>query len=213
MVLPGTKSTVLDMKYLLDSGLADKIRAFRRKGGFVYGLCGGYQMMGREIVDQDFRDNDRLPRIEGLGLLPVSTSFADVKRTCRSNGSTVHPAFGAQLAVSGYEIHFGETVFMEQHEGCESLFELNGKAEGAADAELRSAGSYLHNAFHNDCFRNVWLNRIRRAKGLPEREPFDSSKAKNEAYDAMAASFLKNIDMEYLLGEVMKLPRGKAVRP
>ena len=213
VVLPGTKSTVLDMKYLLDSGLADKIRAFRRKGGFVYGLCGGYQMMGREIVDQDFRDNDRLPRIEGLGLLPVSTSFADVKRTCRSSGSTVHPAFGAQLAVSGYEIHFGETVFMKQHEGCESLFELNGKAEGAADAELRSAGSYLHNAFHNDCFRNVLLNRIRRAKGLPEREPVDSSKAKNEAYDAMAASFLKNIDMEYLLGEVMKLPSGKAGRP
>jgi adenosylcobyric acid synthase len=209
VLLPGTKSTVLDMKYLLDSGLADKIRTFSSGGGFVYGLCGGYQMMGEKIIDDGFRDNDRLPDIEGLGLLPVVTTFADKKTTCRSTGRTIHPAFNASIKVSGYEIHFGETKLLVNHQGFGSLFELNGRPDGAADSELRSAGSYLHNAFHNDEFRNVWLNRIRKAKGLPECRPTDSSKARDQAYDKLAAAFLRSIDMKYLLDEVMKFPSAE----
>jgi len=209
IVLPGTKSTVLDMKYLLDSGLADKIRSFGKKGGFVYGLCGGYQMMGSQIIDSGFRDNGQFPCMEGLGLLPTATVFADEKTTCQSRGVTVHPAIEPPISVCGYEIHFGETVISENHKGFEQLFELNGKPDGVSDDGLCLAGSYLHNAFHNDKFRNVWLNKIRQAKGLPKRAPADSSKAKDEAYDALAAAFLRNIDMEYLLNDIMKLTLPK----
>ena len=212
VVLPGTKSTVLDMKYLLDSGLADRIRSFSSRGGFVYGLCGGYQMMGAEILDTEFRDNDKLSRIEGLGLLPVVTVFADDKTTRRSSGRTVHPAFENPVEVSGYEIHFGETTLSADREGFAPLFELNGKADGAAALDLHSAGSYLHNAFHNDEFRSIWLNKIRKEKGLTQRGPVSSLKAKDVAYDRLAAAFLKNIDMQYLLSDIMKLPPAKAVR-
>jgi len=209
IVLPGTKSTVLDMKYLLDSGLAEKIRSFSKNGGFVYGFCGGYQMMGSQIIDSGFRDNGRFPCIEGLGLLPAVTTFADEKTTCRSSGVTIHPAIQPPISVCGYEIHFGETKLAEEHSGFSPLFDLGGKPDGAADDGLRFAGSYLHNAFHNDKFRNVWLNKIRKTKGLPERAPVDSSKAKDEAYDALAAAFLQNIDMEYLLNDIMKLTLPK----
>jgi adenosylcobyric acid synthase len=212
VLLPGTKSTVLDMKYLLDSGLADKIRNFSSSGGFVYGLCGGYQMMGEKITDEDFKDNDKLPRIEGLGLLPVTTSFANDKTTRISRGRTRHPAFEPQIDVSGYEIHFGETRLSDSHDGFAPLFELNGRPDGAADAELRVAGSYLHNAFHNDKFRNVWLNKIRKAKGLAEQGLVDTSKAKDEAYDALAAAFLRNIDVTYLLNDIMKLPPAEIAK-
>jgi adenosylcobyric acid synthase len=209
IVLPGTKSTVPDMKYLLDSGLAAKIRSFGKNGGYVYGLCGGYQMMGVEIIDENYKDNGKLPRVDGLGLLPVVTTFADEKTTCRCVGKTIHHAIKPSVSANGYEIHFGETRILENHKGFEHLFELNGRPDGAADAELRSAGSYLHNAFHNDGFRNVWLNKIRRAKGLPERPAADSSKAKDEAYDIIAAAFLRNIDVEFLVNDIMNIPRAK----
>ncbi len=204
IILPGTKSTVLDMKYLKDSGLADKIKQFSARGGHVYGLCGGYQMLGEQILDPNFKDNEILPEIEGLGLLPVTTSFAGTKVTKKKSGKTVHPYFQNELPVRGYEIHFGETKFNAAKEGYYPLFELDGKEDGAADRELKTAGSYLHNAFHNDKFRNEWLNGIRRAKGLPEQEASDTTSAKEKAYDILASHLIKNIDMDYVVKNIMK---------
>ena len=205
VILPGTKSTVLDMKHLWDSGLADKIKNFSQEGGTVFGLCGGYQMMGRKIYDGEFRDNDRLAEIDGLGLLPVATSFADEKVTKKRRGRIIHSSFAKDINVEGYEIHFGETTFTEEKDSFAPLFELDGKIDGAADSELKSAGTYLHNAFHNDIFRNEWLNRLRRAKGLETREPFDTTKAKEEAYDILAGEALKNLDMTYITEDIMGL--------
>ncbi len=91
VILPGTKSTVLDMKYLIDSGLAEGIRRCYEKGGTVYGLCGGYQMMGEKIDDRYLRDNDRIPKIEGLGLLPAVTTNNKETTTERHRSRTLPP--------------------------------------------------------------------------------------------------------------------------
>ena len=69
--------------------------------------------------------------------------------------------------------------------------------ESAAGA--RAAGSYLHNAFHNDKFRAAWLNALRRRRGLPEREPVSTTAAKEAAYDALAAHARKNLDIDYIV--------------
>lgn len=199
VLLPGTKSTVLDMKYLLDTGLADAIRNFCREGGTVYGLCGGYQMLGEKIDDGFFRDNESIPEIEGLGLLPAVTVFGDKKTTVRSSGHTLHPSFAESIPVEGYQIHFGETRMTGSREGFAPLFELDGECDGIADSELRVAGSYLHNAFHNDKFRSAWLNMLRRRRGLPERPPVSTFDAKEEAYDALAAETIKNLDVDYVV--------------
>lgn len=205
VLLPGTKSTVLDMKYLLDSGIADGIRSFYKNGGTVYGLCGGYQMMGEKIDDRSFRDNDMIPEIEGLGLLPVFTEFGTDKVTVRSKGHTVHPYFKDKTPVEGYEIHFGETLSTEDKPGFVPLFELNGKTDGLAEYDLRAAGSYLHNVFHNDIFRTVWLNRLRSVRNLSKREAVSTAAAKEAAYDSLAAQAIKNLDIDYILKEIMYL--------
>lgn len=211
VVLPGTKSTVLDMKYLLDSGLAAEIRRFYQNGGTVYGLCGGYQMMGEEIDDRHLRDNDKIPAIEGLGLLPIVTTFGEEKTTIRRRGRTIHPYFKEAAAVDGYEIHFGETRPLREEPGFAPLFELDGRADGLADGELRAGGSYLHNAFHNDLFRAVWLNRLRKKRGLPEREAVSTAAAKEAAYDALAAQAKKNLDLDYII-DIMHLKADAPAR-
>ena len=208
IILPGTKSTVLDMKYLLDSGIAAAIRRFYQKGGVVYGLCGGYQMMGEKIDDRGLRDNDKIPAIEGLGLLPVVTTFGCEKTTVRRRGRAIHPCFKEETPVDGYEIHFGKTCPRRGAPGFAPLFELDGKADGLADSELRAAGSYLHNAFHNDLFRSFWLNRLRQKRGLPEREAVSTTAAKEAAYDTLAAQARKNLDMDYIIKEVMHLTKA-----
>ena len=207
VILPGTKSTVMDMAYLNESGLADKIRAFSKKGGYVYGICGGYQMMGEKIDDRYFRDNDKIAEIDGLGLLPVVTTFGDSKVTLRKKGHTTHPAFSAELPVKGYEIHFGITEFAEDRRGFLPLLETEGCEDGAAGADLKCAGSYMHNIFHNDLFRNEWLNRIRDAKGLSQLPPVDSTAAKERAYNILAEKFIENMDIDYLMNEIMGIKK------
>ncbi|MDR1378369.1 MAG: cobyric acid synthase [Synergistaceae bacterium] len=207
VILPGTKSTVLDMKVLRDSGLAGRLLDFHQRGGYLFGLCGGYQMLGQYIDDRYLRDNDTLKEIEGLGLLPVVTTFGEKKTTRRREGWTIHPLFTSNAArVEGYEIHFGETRSvgegrgdgLSEKERFYPLFVLNGYEDGMADRELRVAGTYLHNAFHNDIFRAFWLNALRKSKGLPERSVTDTTAANEEAYDVLAARMREHIDIDYI---------------
>lgn len=205
IVIPGTKSTVSDMKYLTESGLAAEIKKFSERGGHVFGICGGYQMMGRRIADPRHIDDRTVTEIAGLGLLPLETVFEGVKTTRRKSGRAVHPAITGDCPVSGYEIHFGSTLLDEDATGFSPLFELDGAADGAADMDIRIAGTYLHNVFHNDAFRGAWLNKIRESKGLAPRPAFDSARAKEDAYERLAEAVSRSVDMEYitqtLLGE------------
>ncbi len=162
-------------------------------------------MLGKKIYDHNFKDNETIAEIDGIGILPVITSFSNTKITKKRTGKIIHPYFKAGISVSGYEIHFGETTFTEAKDDFDSLFELDGHKDGAANKNLSAAGSYLHNAFHNDNFRSIWLNNIRRAKGLPERDAADTTSAKEEAYNILAAALIKNIDMKYVAQNIMGL--------
>ena len=156
-------------------------------------------MMGEKIDDSHLRDNEKIPEIEGLGLLPAVTTFGEEKTVIRRRGRAIHPYFTTETPVDGYEIHFGETRPTRDDPNFAPLFELDGREDGLADAELRAAGSYLHNAFHNDKFRAAWLNALRRRRGLPEREPVSTTAAKEAAYDALAAHARKNLDIDYIV--------------
>jgi adenosylcobyric acid synthase len=206
VILPGTKSTVQDMKTLHRSGLAERLVEFHEKGGFLFGLCGGYQMLGQHIDDRCLRDNDTIREIEGLGLLPLVTTFRAEKTTVRGSGWGIHPCFRSsgrpKIEVQGYEIHFGETRRLENAENAKitpihPLFLLNGREDGMADPEMRAAGTYLHDVFHNDDFRAFWLNALRRSKGLPERSGRVSRNQRT--YDVLAAQMYRYLDMEYIV--------------
>lgn len=140
VVLPGSKATVEDLRWLRAAGLDAAIAA---SGARVLGICGGYQMLGRCIVDDV---ESGAGTVEGLGWLDVETEFAPAKVTVRRRGT----ALG--VAVHGYEIHHG-TV----HRGSAAPWlVLDGEAEGATDGH-RVHGTSLHGLFEADAFRGRYL--------------------------------------------------------
>ncbi|MDR3229947.1 MAG: cobyric acid synthase [Synergistaceae bacterium] len=203
VIIPGTKNAVQDMRILHASGLARRLRDFYAEGGFVFGVCGGYQMLGERIDDRHLRENTTIREIQGLGLLPVVTTFEPEKTTIRSEGHAVHPHLSPSRArIEGYEIHFGETRRLRadnrEEERFHPLFMLDGREDGLGDGELRAAGTYLHDVFRNDAFRASWLNALRRKRNLPERPPVDTTGIRERAYDALAERMKESLDVEYI---------------
>ena len=146
VVLPGTRATVADLAWLRDRGLAEALA--RRAAGQrpVLGVCGGYQMLGTSIVD---RVESGAGTVPGLGLLPVSTTFAAAKTLRQARGTA------AGEPVAGYEIHHGRTVAA----GGEPLLEGDdGTAEGCVTGAV--AGTSWHGLFENDGFRRRYLAEV-----------------------------------------------------
>ena len=171
VVLPGTKSTVADLAWLRDSGLGAAVVAAARDGTPVVGICGGYQMLGRRIIDPDHVESLQ-PAVEGLGLLDVVTTFAAAKRTVRVDGELLGGALGAAgTPLRGYEIHMGRSV---PGDGVGALLRLRaGEGEvhddGAVSADGVVCGSYVHGLFDEPELRGAFLNRLRVARGLASR--------------------------------------------
>ena len=138
VVLPGTRATVDDLDWLRRRGLADVITTRAAKRRPVLGICGGYQMLGREINDQV---ESRAGTVPGLGLLPVRVSFGPDKRLARSAGS----AYGATVAA--YEIHHG-TVTVEDSRAAPFL-------DGCRVGSIW--GTSWHGTLENDAFRRAFL--------------------------------------------------------
>lgn len=199
IIIPGTKSTIGDLQHLEQSGLAARLRAYQ---GFVFGICGGYQMLGSQLIDEEGVDFQPGTIKEGLGLLPCITRFQAQKAVSQVQAVGCHP-LTAEMAVAGYEIHLGSTEL--ESAAVQPLWQLaDGQPEGAATADLRRAGSYLHNVFHNDNFRTVWLNQIRRAKGLPERPLVDTQAQKEAQYRRLADYARQYLDIEYIMSIINK---------
>lgn len=189
IVLPGSKSTIADLEELRRSGMAQAIVEAHRTGASVLGICGGYQMLGREVCDPDGVEGDT-PCLPGLGLLPVTTSmkadkvtrqvsfrFLDDKRECR-----------------GYEIHMGETVPVE---GTVSS-PLNRLADGTEDgyfADRRCMGTYVHGILDNAAFVD-WL--LEPLAGEQSHTEFDYATFKEKQYDRLADHVRQHVDMERL---------------
>lgn len=199
IILPGTKSTIADLEYLEERGLDKKLKTFR---GFIYGICGGYQMMGDTLIDEEGIDFRLGYEKKGLGLLPTTTRFSPEKRVCAINAKGLHP-LTENMNVSGYEIHLGRTNATNQE--FLPLWEIRGVADGYADKELRRGGSYIHNIFHNDNFRCLWLNRIRREKGVSEKEPINTTEQKQAQYNKLGEHMKQYLNMDYILNLLEKI--------
>ncbi len=153
MILPGSKSTVGDLEFLRSQGWDHDIIAHARNGGWVLGMCGGYQMIGRYVRDPDGLDGAP-GESPGLGLL-------DIKTDMRGNKS-VRPVKGVctvtDTPIEGYEIHIGET---HGPDTVRPFARIGDVADGAVSIDGRIAGCYLHGIFSSDGFRKKWLNGIR----------------------------------------------------
>lgn len=184
IVLPGSKATLADLAALRAEGWDIDIRAHVRRGGHVLGLCGGYQMLGRSIVDA--AGIEGAPgRADGLGLLDVETQLAHAKTLCDVTGT----ALGATIA--GYEMHIGETTGA----GTARAFgQIGDRPEGAISADGRVMGSYVHGLLGSADFRRALLARLGGAgSGANYRAAVDG------ALDAIATELERHVAIDALI--------------
>jgi len=219
IILPGTKNTMEDLRFLRESGLADAILSFARaertdgsSSCKIVGICGGYQMLGEHLLDPYGVEGEAGSELPGLGLLPLQTTFYAEKKTERVQGvvDCSHPLWshGNGTPIAGYEIHMGQTVRLdEKQEAVYSLFQMSDhESEGLASANGQVWGTYLHGIFHNDNFRRQWLNQIRTHRGLkPIEEIIPFADRQQMAFDRLAEETRKSINIT-LIYEIAGLP-------
>ncbi|MBN1632318.1 MAG: cobyric acid synthase [Thermoleophilia bacterium] len=190
IILPGTKSTIADLSWLRERGLADAITREAAAGVPVVGICGGYQMLGKAIRDPENVESTA-DLSQGLGLLEVDTVFTGEKRTVRVTGELTGAGLGSGgTPVRGYEIHMGSST---RGAGIRPLLRLweDGKEDPHEDGAVSNdgvvAGTYLHGLFDHPELRRCFLNRLREATGLAARAAGDGGGLKREADEKTAA--------------------------
>ncbi len=186
IILPGSKSTIADLAHFRAQGWDIDLAAALRRGARVLGLCGGYQMLGREIADPDGIEGHP-SSVPGLGLLDLTTTMTADKRVTET--TAVHTASGT--GVKGYEIHLGRT---EGPDRATPLFTVNGAPEGAQRPDGRVMGSYLHGMFTEDTFRRAFLASLGAAPG---NVSYDATV--EETLDALADHLAAHVDCQELL--------------
>ena len=197
IILPGTKNTMDDLRWLRQSGLESAILKHAAAGGGVVGICGGYQMLGRQISDPDGVEGGGALR--GLGLLPSSTRFLGEKtRTQVSGRFQVGSGLFAGLEgvpMTGYEIHMGRT----ETDG-PPLLELWDQAGGKKTDGLAAGnvwGCYIHGLFDQGACAEALVNCLRRNKGLaPAAGVVDWAVYQQRQYDKLADGLRVSLDLE-----------------
>lgn len=205
IVLPGTKNTMKDLAWLRESGMEAAILKAKEKGAVIFGICGGYQMLGETLSDP--KGVEEGGSMRGIGLLPMDTLFAGEKtrtRVCGKFGKLEGTLAGlSHLPLEGYEIHMGVTmgkgnmpaVTMIKDE-CEG--ESLPKCEGAQGENVY--GSYVHGIFDKEGVAKGLIEALAKKKGvaLEHLEAFDYGKYKESQYDLLADTLRKYLDMEQI---------------
>ncbi|WP_374369755.1 cobyric acid synthase [Tabrizicola sp.] len=186
IILPGSKATIADLAHFRAQGWDIDLAAALRRGAKVLGLCGGYQMLGKEIADPDGIEG-KPGSVPGLGLLDLTTTMTPDKRVTET--TAIHPASGTR--VTGYEIHLGATSGPDR---ARPLFTVNGQPEGAIRADGRVMGSYLHGMFGADPFRRAFLASL---GATPGNASYDQTV--EETLDALADHLATHVDCAALL--------------
>ena len=182
VILPGTRATVSDLGWLRETGLAAAIAGRAARGGQVLGICGGYQMLAREITDDV---ESRAGTVAGLGLLPATVTFTAAKTLARPAGT----ALGEPVS-TGYEIHHG-TVTPDG--GVPFL-------DGCQAGSVR--GTTWHGIFESDGFRRAFLGDLAASTGRDFTPAPDVSFAavRERRYDLLADLIAEHLDTAALLG-------------
>jgi adenosylcobyric acid synthase len=186
VVIPGSKSTIADLAYFRENGWGRDLAAHRRRGGHIVGLCGGYQMLGRRVLDPDGVEGG-VREADGLGMLDVETVMARQK-TVRN---TVARSARFDTPLEGYEIHMGRT---EGPDCLRPVAMVDGAGEGATSPDGKVFGTYLHGLFTADAFRKEFLGSLGiRSAGADYRAIVES------ALDGIADGLEEHLDCEALL--------------
>jgi adenosylcobyric acid synthase len=186
VIIPGSKSTRGDLAFLKQQGWDEDIRAHVRRGGHVLGICGGYQMLGRTVVDESGIEGEA-GTATGIGLLDIDTHMTADKRL--TTVTATHVPSGRSF--SAYEIHIGQSNGADR---ARPFAKVQGQDEGAISADGRVAGSYLHGMFRDDGFRRAWLGSFG-----AESSSASYSDTVEQTLDALADHLETHLDVTALL--------------
>ncbi len=190
--LPGTKNTMADLRWLRQSGLEAAILRQNEKGCPVFGICGGYQMLGNRLSDPC--GAEEFGSMRGMGLLDVETVFQPQKHRTRVCGTASFPKMQSQ-PVEGYEIHMGETKGGEKATPFVTL--TDGSVIGYANAEKAVCGTYLHGFFDSGHTAEILVQEILRKKGIAaETAVPDAALYKEQQFDKLEHLLRKHLDMK-----------------
>ncbi|MBQ7245313.1 MAG: cobyric acid synthase [Firmicutes bacterium] len=222
IIIPGTKSTIADLIWLRESGLEAKIlQAASRKENpaIVFGICGGFQMLGRHISDPLKTEAAGLTEIDGMGLLPIETVFENEKVQTQTHGvlfDVAGPLAGLSgMEYEGYEIHMGRESFikndMDLSEDAKaricskrSIIYSGSAQETGADKNINTNiniyGTYTHGIFDAPGISDEILKAlcVRRGIDFSELGTFDAAAHKEEQYNILAKALRESLDMELI---------------
>ena len=185
VIIPGTKNTISDLQDLLDSGMAEKIKSLYGKVP-ILGICGGYQMLGKQIEDAAI-EGEADASYEGLGLLDIHTIFdAYKKKTVQvtkkvNRASLLFDSIEGET-IGGYEIHMGDTG---------SNVPVFGD-DGCVDESGMVVGTYLHGLFSNANIRKAFVSYLLEKKGIK----YNEEDLENDPYEELAQLMEESLDVE-----------------
>jgi adenosylcobyric acid synthase len=195
VILPGTKSTCSDLRWLHQTGWADTLQRYSADGGHILGICGGYQMLGSHVHDPDGIEG-RAGSTQGLGLLPVETVLKSPKTTTLTDFSW------EGIKGRGYEIHMGQTQRMSDGQALLTLERRNqlscNDRDGCQSVSGRVLGTYVHGLFDTPEITRHWLTRI--GLGSVQVDEVHGPAARDEAYDLLAEHMNRYIDIVAICG-------------
>ena len=210
IILPGSKNTINDSKWLRKNGIEAQIIKCARQEIPVFGICGGYQMLGNVIDDSCNAETGEV--VPGIGLLPVTTTFTLSKHRTRARGiicsqSGMWEMLGEKKC-AGYEIHMGESTVGEgqAHAFAKIYNTVDGTEymDGCVCGNV--AGTYLHGIFDEKEFCDGFINMLGKRCGIATHGGSDMSfeEYKQREYDKLADAIRENMDMKYIY-EIMGL--------
>ncbi len=196
ILLPGTKNAIDDMLYLRNSGWEHYIKNYAKKGGTVFGICGGYQLLGRKIHDP-WHVESNMGYIEALGLLKANTILMKTKRIYRSSGIFT----SQQIPVNGYEIHVGNTFALEAP--AINIRKRNRRQRNILDGAIskKITGTYLHGIFDGYRFRHHFLTHISAKQSL-KLNKVNFSDFRDTQINRLLDLFIRHVDIEKFLKAV-----------
>jgi len=191
VIIPGSKKTVEDLKLIKNLGIDKTLKELADKGTEIVGICGGFQMLGRKLIDP-YGVESSINEIEGIGLLPVETEFYPQKITTQVEGY-LNPE--PSIKIKGYEIHMGVSY------GKIDLFSIKRTTTGEnlleGSVEGNVWGTYVHGVFESDSLRRWLINRHRIKKGIkPLENTFSWQKMKESFIENLADNIEKHLLME-----------------
>ncbi len=208
IILPGTKNTIDDLKWMRQNGLETAVLHKANNGTVVFGICGGYQMLGRSLSDPFGYDSGHAGSITtGMALLNTETEFVENKRTIQMKGhfNRVEGIFSGLSGREfyGYEIHSGITE-LEETKALNTVEPINETAEPFAEGSqtvrggMQVYGTYIHGIFDGEGIAAKIVEALLDRKGLSmdDVKVIDYQKYKQHQYDLLAQSVREHLDME-----------------